>query len=99
MGFAGGFVGGVAGRFAGGFAGANPPRFLGQFSDMGFKAVVLGNTAGNDEGILKLMGGEAVGAPSAGWYAATLDAPDNGYRGPLHGTADHRGDAERHRWP
>ena len=30
-----------------------------------------------DEGILKLMGEEAVGVYSAGWYAAGLDTPDN----------------------
>jgi branched-chain amino acid transport system substrate-binding protein len=30
-----------------------------------------------DEGILKVMGEEAVGVYSAGWYAAGLDTPDN----------------------
>ena len=60
-----------------GFAGANPLRFLKQFSDIGLKVGVLGNTTSTDEGILKLMGEEAVGAYSAGWYAAGLDTPDN----------------------
>src|SRR5262252_3886990 len=39
-----------------GFAGSNPLRFLKQFSDVGLKVGVLGNTTSTDEGILKLMG-------------------------------------------
>lgn len=62
-----------------GFAGSNPLRFLKQFSDYGLKGkiAVLGNTTMTDEGILKVMGDEAVGVYSAGWYAAGLDTPDN----------------------
>lgn len=62
-----------------GFAGSNPLRFLKQFNDFGLKGkvAVLGNTTMTDEGILKVMGDEAVGAYSAGWYAAGLDTPDN----------------------
>jgi branched-chain amino acid transport system substrate-binding protein len=60
-----------------GFAGSNPLRFLRQFSDAGLKMAVLGNTTSTDEGILKLMGDEAIGTYSAGWYAAGLDTPDN----------------------
>jgi branched-chain amino acid transport system substrate-binding protein len=62
-----------------GFAGINPLRFLEQFSEYGLKGKlgVLGNTTSTDEGILKLMGGEAVGVYSAGWYAAGLDTLDN----------------------
>src|SRR5262245_13613155 len=60
-----------------GFAGANPLRFLKQFSEVGLKIAVLGNTTSADEGILKLMGDGAVGMYSAGWYAAGLDTPDN----------------------
>jgi branched-chain amino acid transport system substrate-binding protein len=62
-----------------GFAGSNPLRFLRQFNDAGLKGTiaVLGNTTSTDEGILKMMGEEAVGAYSAGWYAAGLDTPDN----------------------
>src|SRR5262247_4842649 len=56
-----------------GFAGSNPLRFLKQFSEVGLKIAVLGNTASADEGILKLMGDEAVGMYSAGWYAAGLE--------------------------
>jgi branched-chain amino acid transport system substrate-binding protein len=41
------------------------------------KMAVLGNTTMTDEGILKVMGDEAVGVYSAGWYAAGLDTPDN----------------------
>ncbi len=62
-----------------GFAGSNPLRFLKQFSEFGLKGkiAVLGNTTSTDEGILKVMGEEAVGVYSAGWYAAGLDTPDN----------------------
>ena len=62
-----------------GFAGSNPLRFLKSFADYGLKGkmAVLGNTTTTDEGILKVMGDEAVGVYSAGWYAAGLDTPDN----------------------
>jgi branched-chain amino acid transport system substrate-binding protein len=60
-----------------GFAGSNPLRFLRQFREAGLAMPVLGNTTSTDEGILKMMGEEAVGAYSAGWYAAGLDTPDN----------------------
>src|SRR5229473_7817212 len=60
-----------------GFAGSNPVRFLKQFKDAGLAMPVLGNTTSTDEGILKMMGDEAVGTYSAGWYAAALDTPDN----------------------
>jgi branched-chain amino acid transport system substrate-binding protein len=60
-----------------GFAGSNPLRFLKQFNDTGLKVAVLGNTTSTDEGILKLMGDEAVGTYSAGWYAAELETPEN----------------------
>jgi len=62
-----------------GFAGSNPLRFLKQFSEYGLKGklAVLGNTTSTDEGILKVMGEEAVGVYSAGWYAAGLETEDN----------------------
>ena len=62
-----------------GFAGSNPLRFLKQFDEYGLKGkiAVLGNTTSTDEGILRLMGDEALGTFSAGWYAAGLDTPDN----------------------
>jgi branched-chain amino acid transport system substrate-binding protein len=62
-----------------GFAGSNPVRFLKQFNDFGLKGkvAVLGNTTSTDEGILKVMGDEAVGVYTAGWYAAGLETPDN----------------------
>jgi len=62
-----------------GFAGSNPLRFLKAFAEFGLngKIVVLGNTTMTDEGILKVMGDEAVGVYSAGWYAAGLQTPDN----------------------
>lgn len=62
-----------------GFAGSNPLRFLKAFAEYGLKGkiAVLGNTTMTDEGILKVMGDEADGVYSAGWYAAGLDTPDN----------------------
>jgi branched-chain amino acid transport system substrate-binding protein len=62
-----------------GFAGSNPVRFLKQFYDFGLKGkvAVLGNTTSTDEGILRVMGDEAVGVYTGGWYAAGLDTPDN----------------------
>jgi branched-chain amino acid transport system substrate-binding protein len=60
-----------------GFAVSNPLRFLRQFNEAGLKMPVLGNTTSTDEGILRMMSDEAVGAYSAGWYAAGLDTPDN----------------------
>src|SRR5215475_5770571 len=62
-----------------GFAGSNPVRFLKQFNDFGLKGkvAVLGNTTSTDEGILRVMGDEAVGVYTGGWYAAGLDTPDN----------------------
>jgi branched-chain amino acid transport system substrate-binding protein len=60
-----------------GFAGSNPLRFLRQFNEAGLTMAVLGNTTSTDEGLLKMMGEEAVGTYSAGWYAAGLDTPDN----------------------
>jgi branched-chain amino acid transport system substrate-binding protein len=62
-----------------GFAGSNPLRFLRQFDEAGLKGkiAVLGNTTSTDEGILRMMGEEAVGTYSAGWYTAALDTPDN----------------------
>ena len=57
----------------------NPLRFLKPFAEFGLKGkmAVLGNTTMTDEGILKVMGEEAVGVYTGGWYAAGLDTPDN----------------------
>jgi len=62
-----------------GFAGANGLRFLQQYSEYGLhdKLPVLGNSTTTDEGILQNMGDEALGVYSAGWYAATIDTPEN----------------------
>ena len=62
-----------------GFAGSNPVRFLKQFNDFGLKGkiAVLGNTTSTDEGILRVMGDEAIGVYTGGWHAAGLDTPDN----------------------
>jgi branched-chain amino acid transport system substrate-binding protein len=62
-----------------GMAGINPLRFLKAYAEYGLagKIPVLGNTTATDEGILRNMGDEALGVVTAGWYAATLDTPDN----------------------
>jgi branched-chain amino acid transport system substrate-binding protein len=62
-----------------GFAGVNGLRFLKQYAEYGLhgKIPVLGNTTSTDEGILRVMGDEALDVVTAGWYAATLDSPAN----------------------
>ena len=62
-----------------GFAGGNPLRFLKQFSDYGLKGkvAVLGNTTSTDEGILKVMGEEAVGVYHRGLVRGRARTPDN----------------------
>jgi branched-chain amino acid transport system substrate-binding protein len=66
----------VDGVYAG-FAGTNGVRFLKQYKEYQLKPVVLGNPTLVDEGILHLMGDEALGVYSASWYSAALDTPDN----------------------
>ncbi len=60
-----------------GFAGSNGLKFLKQASDFGMKKTVLGNPTCVDEGILRVMGNEALGVYSASWYSAELDTPEN----------------------
>ena len=60
-----------------GFAGTNGVRFLKQYKEYQLKAPVLGNPTAVDEGILQLMGDEALGVYSASWYSAAIDTPDN----------------------
>jgi len=60
-----------------GFAGTNGVRFLKQYREYQLKAPVLGNPTAVDEGILGLMGDEALGVYSASWYSAAIDTPDN----------------------
>ena len=62
-----------------GYAGVNGLRFLKQYADYGLhgKIPLLGNTTSTDEGILRVMGDEALGVVTAGWYAAGLESPDN----------------------
>jgi branched-chain amino acid transport system substrate-binding protein len=62
-----------------GYAGVNGLRFLKQYSEYGLhdKIPLLGNTTSTDEGILRVMGDEALGVVTAGWYAAGLPSPDN----------------------
>ncbi|HUK10976.1 MAG TPA: ABC transporter substrate-binding protein [Stellaceae bacterium] len=62
-----------------GMAGINPLRFLKAYAEYGLagKIPILGNTTATDEGILRNMGDEALGVVTAGWYAATIDTPDN----------------------
>ena len=60
-----------------GFAGTNGVRFLKQYKEYQQKAPVLGNPTAVDEGILQLMGDEALGVYSASWYSAAIDSADN----------------------
>jgi branched-chain amino acid transport system substrate-binding protein len=60
-----------------GFAGVNGLRFLKQAAEYGYKKPILGNPTAVDEGILRLMGDEALGVYSASWYSAELDTPEN----------------------
>ncbi|MEJ8835400.1 ABC transporter substrate-binding protein [Ramlibacter sp. AN1133] len=66
----------VDGVYAG-FAGTNGVRFLKQYKEYQLKPTVLGNPTAVDEGILALMGDEALGVYSASWYSAAIDTPDN----------------------
>ncbi|WP_293604960.1 ABC transporter substrate-binding protein [Polaromonas sp. UBA4122] len=61
------------------FAGGNGIKFLKQYDEYGLKAKIplLGAMTTVDEGILKSMGDEALGVISAGWYAASINNPDN----------------------
>ncbi|MFX8668669.1 ABC transporter substrate-binding protein, partial [Acinetobacter baumannii] len=60
-----------------GFAGVNGLRFLKQAAEYGNKRPLLGNPTAVDEGVLRLMGDEALGVVSASWYSAELDTPEN----------------------
>jgi len=54
-------------------------KFLKQYNEYGMKGKIplLGAMTTVDEGVLKSMGDEAVGVVSSGWYAATIDNPNN----------------------
>jgi branched-chain amino acid transport system substrate-binding protein len=62
-----------------GYDGVNALRFLKQYAEQGLhgKIPLLGNTGSTDEGILRVMGDEALGIVTAGCYAATLESTDN----------------------
>jgi len=62
-----------------GYDGVNALRFLKQYADQGLhgKIPLLGDTGCTDEGILRVMGDEALGVITAGWYAATLESTAN----------------------
>ncbi|HEX6840207.1 MAG TPA: ABC transporter substrate-binding protein [Stellaceae bacterium] len=62
-----------------GYDGVNALRFLKGYADEGLHAKIplLGNTGSTDEGILRVMGDEALGVVTAGWYAATVESTDN----------------------
>jgi branched-chain amino acid transport system substrate-binding protein len=70
------FKSNVDGVYAG-FAGTNGVRFLKQYKEYQLKPLVLGNPTCVDEGVLKVMGDEALGVVSASWYSADIDTPDN----------------------
>jgi branched-chain amino acid transport system substrate-binding protein len=61
------------------FAGSNGVKFLKQYNEYGLKGKipVLGAMTTVDEGVLKTMGDEALNVVSSGWYAATVQNPNN----------------------
>ncbi len=61
------------------FAVDNGIKFLKQYNEYGLKGKipVLASMTTVDEGILKVMGDEALGVISSGWYTATIDNPAN----------------------
>ena len=61
------------------FAGGNGIKFLKQYNEYGLKGKIplITSMTTVDEGVLKSMGDEAVGVISTGWYAATIDNPNN----------------------
>jgi branched-chain amino acid transport system substrate-binding protein len=61
------------------FAGGNGVKFLKQYKEYGMqgKIPVLGAMTTVDEGILKMMGDEALNVVSAGWYTATIPTANN----------------------
>ena len=61
------------------YAGSNGVKFLRQYKEYGMqgKIPVLGNMTAVDEGILGSMGDEAIGVISPGWYAQTINNPNN----------------------
>jgi len=61
------------------FAGSNGVKFLKQYNEYGLKGKipVLGAMTTVDEGVLKMMGDEAVGVVSSGWYSAGVDNANN----------------------
>ncbi len=61
------------------YAGSNGVKFLRQYKEYGMqgKIPVLGNMTAVDEGILGSMGEEAIGVISPGWYAQTINNPNN----------------------
>jgi branched-chain amino acid transport system substrate-binding protein len=62
-----------------GFAGSNGFRYLRQFNEYGLrgKINVVGGMTALDEAVLRNMGDEALGIPTACWYSAELDNPVN----------------------
>lgn len=61
------------------FAGGNGIKFAKQYNEYGLKGKIplLTSMTAMDEGILGFMGDEAVGVVSAGWYAASINNPNN----------------------
>jgi branched-chain amino acid transport system substrate-binding protein len=62
-----------------GFAGSNGFRYLRQFNEYGLrgKINVVGGMTALDEAVLRNMGLEALGIPTACWYSAELENPLN----------------------
>ncbi|HEX7890650.1 MAG TPA: ABC transporter substrate-binding protein [Ramlibacter sp.] len=61
------------------FAGGNGVKFLKQYNEYGMKGKipVLGAMTTVDEGVLKMMGDEALNVVSSGWYTAGIQNANN----------------------
>ncbi len=61
------------------FAGSNGVKFLKQYNEYGMKGKIpiLGAMTTVDEGVLKMMGDEALNVVSSGWYSASVQNVNN----------------------
>lgn len=59
------------------YFGGNGVRFVKQYREYGIEPALLGGVSTTDEGILRVMGDEAIGVISASYYQATTETPGN----------------------
>ncbi len=59
------------------YFGGNGVRFVNQYREYGVEPQLLGGVSTTDEGILRVMGDDAIGVISASYYQATTENPGN----------------------